>query len=707
MAMRIITFALDFEQDIVTARQRARQIAAILGFDSQDQARIATAASEIARNAYRYAGRGEVEFMLEGDKAPQLLIVRIADSGPGISDLPRILSGQYRSTTGMGMGIIGARRLMDQCEIRSERGAGTEVLLKKLLSARAPLFKQRDADRLAQTLMDRVPTSPVEEIQQQNRELLRAMEELRERQEELVRVNHELEDTNRGVVALYAELDEKADHLRRADQMKSRFLSNMSHEFRTPLNSIRALSRLLLDRVDGPVNAEQEKQLNFIRKAAEDLSQLVDDLLDLAKIEAGKIDVRPVEFNAVNLFSALRGVLRPLLASDAVHLRFEEPRDVPMLYTDEAKVSQILRNFISNALKFTERGEVTVSASADADAGTVTFTVADTGIGIAKEDQQAIFEEFTQVQGPLQNRVKGTGLGLPLCSRLAGLLDGTIGLTSERGVGSTFWVTLPVQHVQTQAGPSIQDAVMDPAKAAVLVVEDEAETQLLYEKMLRDTPYQIVAARTLREARLALQAMHPVAIILDILLRGEDTWRWLSELKSNEKTRHIPVLVATTVEDERKGYALGADAYMPKPIDRDRLLAQLKRFTSARMLVIDDDPASRYAIRKLLDAALFNVVEAEDAASGLQAAHALLPQVIVLDLGLPDQGGEAVLEELQRSPDTQGIPVVIATSRELAEHERQALQRSARAIVSKRDLHLELMPAVIVALGKRLSGTVQ
>src|SRR5262249_20502651 len=203
----------------------------------------------------------------------------------------------------------------------------------------------------------------LEEVRQQNQELLRTLGELQKRQTELRQLNRELEDTNRGVVALYAELDEKADYLRRASEMKSRFLSNMSHEFRTPLNSIQSLARLLLDRSDGDLMPEQEKQVSYIRKAAEDLTELVNDLLDLAKVEAGKVIVRPTEFEAGPLFGALRGMLRPLLTHNAsVALVFEEPVGVPTLNTDESKVSQILRNFISNALKFTERGEVRVSA---------------------------------------------------------------------------------------------------------------------------------------------------------------------------------------------------------------------------------------------------------------------------------------------------------------------------------------------------------
>ncbi len=209
------------------------------------------------------------------------------------------------------------------------------------------------------------PADPIEEIASRTSRSCCKMDELRSRQEDLERLNQELQDTNRGVVALYAELDERADHLRRADELKSKFLSHMSHEFRTPLNSILALSRLLLARTDGELTSEQETQVRFIRKAAENLTELVDDLLDLAKVEAGKTVVVASPFTAGSLFGALRGMLRPMLVGDAVALVFDDPMDVPALDTDEAKVSQILRNFISNAIKFTERGEVRVWATAD------------------------------------------------------------------------------------------------------------------------------------------------------------------------------------------------------------------------------------------------------------------------------------------------------------------------------------------------------
>src|SRR2546428_10646419 len=211
----------------------------------------------------------------------------------------------------------------------------------------------------------------------------------------------------------------------------------MAHEFRTPLTSIQAPTRLLLERSDGGLTSERPRQVEFIRKAAQDLTELVNDLLDLAKVEAGKIVVRPIEFEVANLFGALRGMLRPLLVNESVALVFEDTSSVPTLFQDEGKVSQILRNFISNALKFTERGEVRVSATVVDDDTAVAFSVADTGIGIAAEDQERIFHQFGQLENPLQRKVRGTGLGLPLTKKLVEILGGRLALVSEPGGGST------------------------------------------------------------------------------------------------------------------------------------------------------------------------------------------------------------------------------------------------------------------------------
>nr|WP_219852662.1 ATP-binding protein [Stutzerimonas stutzeri] len=253
----------------------------------------------------------------------------------------------------------------------------------------------------------------------------------------------ELEETNQGVLALYAELDTQAEELRQASDLKSRFLHYMSHEFRTPLGSILSIARLLSDELDGPLSEEQHKQVRFIRSSATELSEMVSDLLDLAKIEAGRVTISPAWFDMLDLFSALRGMFRPIVEGSEVDLIFEEPETVLRLYTDDKKLAQILRNFISNALKFTLQGEVRISAQV-IDGSEVRFAVCDTGIGIPQELHKALFEDFSQVDSPLQKRLRGTGLGLSLCKRFADLLGGRVGVESEPGKGSTFFVVIPL-----------------------------------------------------------------------------------------------------------------------------------------------------------------------------------------------------------------------------------------------------------------------
>jgi len=348
---------------------------------------------------------------VEADE-PQCFRIRVSDKGKGIADLQSILDGQYRSQSGMGLGLVGAKRLMDDFKIDTAPGKGTAVELKHYLPRRAGRITRNTVNDITAALKQDASADPIAVLRDQNRELLQSLEDIRRRDEESKQLNQELGDTNRGVVALYAELDERAEQLRKASELKSRFLSHMSHEFRTPLNSILALSRLLLDHIDGELVPEQERQIGYIRRSAESLLELVNDLLDLSKVEAGKIEVKPTRFTVASLFGALRGALRPLLTAPAVELIFDAAEDMPALHTDEAKIAQILRNLISNALKFTESGEVRVTARHREADGIVTFTVRDTGIGIAAENLEKIFEEFAQIDNRLQRKVKGTGLGL-------------------------------------------------------------------------------------------------------------------------------------------------------------------------------------------------------------------------------------------------------------------------------------------------------
>jgi signal transduction histidine kinase len=259
------------------------------------------------------------------------------------------------------------------------------------------------------------------------------------------------------VVALYAELDDTVEQLRRSAALRAQFVSYMSHEFRTPLDSIIALTGILLARIDGELESEQEKQVTLVQRSARDLLNLVDDMLDTMRFEAGQVTLRLARFEAADLFSALRATLRPLRTITEVGLHFQEPRNVPLLHTDEGKLSQVLRNLVANSLKFTERGHIRVTGTADAE-GWVTFAVADTGVGITPADQERVFQDFAQVDGAVQRRVRGSGLGLPLSRKLTAMLGGTLTLESEPGVGSTFTVRIPAVHPSLHSTPAAEDA---------------------------------------------------------------------------------------------------------------------------------------------------------------------------------------------------------------------------------------------------------
>jgi signal transduction histidine kinase len=267
---------------------------------------------------------------------------------------------------------------------------------------------------------------------------------------QLVALQEELDETNRGVVALYAELDEKASALNEALELKSRFLSYMSHEFRTPLAAVTSMGDILLSRADGPLTSEQTTQVQFIRTAVRELTEMVDDLLDLAKVDAGRVTISAEWFEMVDLFAALRGMFKPILANSEVVLVFDEIEAMPKLYSDDRKLAQILRNFISNALKFTRTGSVTVSVRVVGEE--IEFSVTDTGVGIAPEHVGTLFNDFVQIDTRLQRRLRGTGLGLSLSRKFAELLGGRVGVESELNKGSRFWVAIPIRFTPATEG---------------------------------------------------------------------------------------------------------------------------------------------------------------------------------------------------------------------------------------------------------------
>lgn len=592
MRWDIMSLELIREEDVVLARQQAREIALLLGFESQDQSRLAAAVSEIARNAYVFAGGGLVKFFLEDKPSSQELIICIQDKGPGLADVKAILEGRCLSkekkSRGEGKGILNAQRLMDSFRIDSAPGQGTTVFLGKLLPKGAPRLANREVERIKEEISRKVLKNPWLEVKHQNRELVEMLGDLQKHQEELVAVNMELENTNRGVLALYTELDEKNQQLQKAHDLKSRFISNMSHEFRTPLISILNLSKFLLERLDGDLTSEQEKQVSFIKKAAEDLLNMVNDLLDMAKIEAGKINVQNKEFTVEMIFDTLRGIMRPLVFSPAVSLVFEKPKGIPRLYTDENKVSQIMRNLISNALKFTLEGQVQVSASLNPEGTAIVFTVADTGIGIAPEDQERIFEEYIQVKSDLPQQFKGTGLGLPLSRRLARLLGGDLILAkSSPGHGATFAAVIPLVYGQEAESLPVEKSFPQKGKTtgSILIIDDNETDSYAFRKLLKDTRFSLVEARSGQEGLKKAKEEKPQLIFLDLIMPGMSGFEVLKELKKDPAISTIPVIIYSSkvLEEEERNYlSREAAAIVSRgSLSREEIMALIKKILTS------------------------------------------------------------------------------------------------------------------------------
>ncbi|MCA2218088.1 sensor histidine kinase [Jidongwangia harbinensis] len=439
----LLRVRLRVEQDIFTARQLGREVARAVGMEKQDQTRLATALSEVCRLLVQADRETDVAFVASPGAKPTLRVEMVAP----LHDEHERLAEQ----------LTQVGRLVDMLEVRDD-GTGTVVRMSRRLPASAPPLTSDRMDEIRAGLADHVPGTPLDELGVQNQQLIAALDEVRAQRDDLARLNaeleetnrgvmalyhqlsEELEETNRGVVALYAELDEKSVQLRAASEAKSRFLANVSHELRAPVTAIIGLARLLADSSSDRLTGEQERQVDLIRGSATDLLSLVNDLLDLAKAEAGRIEPADSDVDLRAVFAQLRGTLRPLATRPEVEFVVEEPEPRP-LRSDEVLLAQVLRNLLTNAIKFTAEGSIRLSVRwVDDD---VEFTVADTGVGIPADQQDRIFEEFYQVPGSPPLSGKGTGLGLPYARRLVGILGGALRVSSEPGRGSTFTVRLP------------------------------------------------------------------------------------------------------------------------------------------------------------------------------------------------------------------------------------------------------------------------
>jgi signal transduction histidine kinase/DNA-binding response OmpR family regulator len=508
------------------------------------------------------------------------------------------------------------------------------------------------------------------------------------------------------------ELVQKAiEDMREVDRMKSQFLANMSHELRTPLNSIIGFSRVILKGIDGPINEIQEQDLTAIYNSGQHLLNLINDVLDLSKIEAGKMELSFTELDLQDLIRSVMSTATGLVKDKPIHLSYSIQPDLPTVYADSTRIRQVLLNFISNAAKFTGEGSIVIEAGRSTDPNgqpEVMVTVSDTGPGIAADDRSKLFLPFSQVDDSPTRKTGGTGLGLSICRSLVEMHHGRIGLlSSEIGKGSTFYFTLPLP-------PTTHTTDIPPATAAsktVLCIDDDPQLISLYQRYLTPNGYQVVPATDLKQVVECARTLKPVAITLDVMMPEKNGWQILQELKSDPETCHIPIVMCTILEEAERGLSLGASEYLVKPFLQEDLIDSINRLTrpaeSCSILIIDDNPDDLRLIQKIIqEKSQHQVVLAEGGSLGWEYLTSNSPDIVILDLFMPDPNGFKLLYKMQSSSRLSDIPVIVLTGADLSIQQKEELRLLSRELLTKdADQEKNLLNALHTALNQNRAGS--
>jgi PAS domain S-box-containing protein len=474
------------------------------------------------------------------------------------------------------------------------------------------------------------------------------------------------------------------EDLRETDRIKSQFLANMSHELRTPLNSIIGFSRVILKGIDGPINEQQQQDLSAIYNSGQHLLGLINDILDLSKIDAGKMELAFDEVNMGDTIHSVMSTATGLVKDKQIRLQEQVEASLPPVRADSMRLRQILLNLISNAAKFTEEGAIIVAANVHTNSlgkQEVMVSVTDSGPGIAPEDQDKLFKPFSQVDASPTRKTGGTGLGLSISHRLVELHGGRIGVHSAVGKGSTFYFTVPV-YASKQSLPEIGDGKV------ILCIDDDVQVISLYDRYLTPQGYHVVALTDPTKAREVAKEVKPFAITLDIMMPGYDGWQVINDLKKDKATQEYPVIICSIVEEEEKGFSLGAADYLVKPILEEDLVNSLNRLNGdgsiKEVMVIDDDPNDLRLVEKILnDHSQFKPILAEGGLMGWEMLLAKPPQAIILDLFMPDLDGFTILERMRSTPRLRDIPVVVISGVDLNPDQRRQLENLGKRLLQK------------------------
>ncbi len=501
----------------------------------------------------------------------------------------------------------------------------------------------------------------------------------------------------------YKIAQEAVQEMREVDRLKSQFLANMSHELRTPLNSIIGFARVILKGIDGPITELQQQDLTAIFNAGQHLLGLINDILDLSRIEAGKMELSFGEVNISDLITSVMSTAAGLVKDKPITLKQEVAPNLPTIRADPMRIRQVLINLLSNAAKFTEKGEIIVKAELDKTTAPgqafVLVSVTDTGPGISPEDQAKLFQPFSQVDASLTRKVGGSGLGLSICYHLIQMHQGRIGVHSALGKGSTFYFAVPV-FVK-------EPTISKDASKTILAVDDDPQVLNLYDRYLRPKGFQVISLTDPTKTRDRVKQVKPFAIILDIMMPGHNGWRVLEDLKSDAETRTVPIIICSILDEEEKGFSLGAADYLVKPIAEEDLLSALDRLNNdgsiREVLVIDDDPNDLRLIGTMIsNQGRYKPILAEGGQAGWDAIQTKTPHAIVLDLFMPELDGFTILERLHTHKGLRDIPVVVVSSSDLTEEQQAQLQGFGRRLLQKSSLQERELIATIENALKRI-----
>jgi K+-sensing histidine kinase KdpD/DNA-binding response OmpR family regulator len=503
------------------------------------------------------------------------------------------------------------------------------------------------------------------------------------------------------------EISQKAvEDMRELDRVKSQFLANMSHELRTPLNSVIGFSRVILKGIDGPINDVQKQDIGSIYSSGMHLLNMINEILDMSKIDAGKMELQTEASNISDVINSTISSAMGLVKDKSINIVQKVAPDLPLVKMDQIRIGQVLTNLIANAVKFTEKGSIVVGAdlsSSPEGKPEIMVTVTDSGIGIAPEDQTKLFQRFSQVDDSPTRKTGGTGLGLSICRSLVELHNGRIGLlSSEVGKGSTFFFTLPLEEPKDI--PSLEQ--LSHEQNVILSIDDDAQVIALYDRYLENSGFHIIAETDPEKAVERAIEVQPMAITLDIMMPKKDGWQVMRDLKQNEKTRDIPILICSILEEDEKGISLGAADYLVKPFLQDDLIKAIHRISNGtdlrKVLVIDDDASDLRLTQKMLENnGAFVVSTANDGREALESLTNETPDLIILDLFMPGLNGFDLLEIFRADPNLGKIPVIILTGADLNIEQQKQLSDFGQHLMNKGSLkEQELLSSIEESLQK-------